>query len=80
MEYAIRDAQSLGMEEVVIIISHNLRADFESLIVSKYQENITITLVEQTQENTPTEYKKNPERIKPWGTAHAVWCAREAIK
>ncbi len=85
LEFALRDALSFGMEEVVVIVSETIRADFESMIVPRYPE-LKITLVVQTTENIPQLWTLNFElwtwakRSKPWGTAHAVWCAREVIK
>lgn len=52
LEFALRDALSFGMEEVIVIVSETIRADFESMIVPKYPE-LRITLVVQTIENIP---------------------------
>jgi NDP-sugar pyrophosphorylase family protein len=79
LEFALRDALSFGMEEVVVIVSETIRADFESMIVSKYPA-LKITLVTQTMTSLPTGISQNPARTKPWWTAHAVWCAREVIR
>ncbi len=79
LEFALRDALSFGIEEVVVIVSETIRADFESMIVPKYPE-LKITLVTQTLSSLPEGISQNPERTKPWGTAHAVWCARDVIK
>jgi len=48
------------------------------MIVEKYKEKIHIELVMQSVEKAPTSYIQS--RTKPWGTAHAVWCARESIE
>lgn len=79
LEFALKDAISFGMEEVVVIVSETIRADFESMIVSKYPA-LKITLVTQTLTSLPEGISPNPARTKPWGTAHAVWCAREVIR
>ena len=54
------------MEEVIVIVSESIRADFDSMIVSKYASQIKITLVTQTLDALPRGYTKNPERTKPW--------------
>lgn len=79
LEFALRDALSFGIEEVVVIVSETIRADFESMIVPKYPE-LRITLVTQTLTSLPEGISPNPARTKPWGTAHAVWCARDVIR
>ncbi len=84
LEFALKDAIALSIEDVVIIISECIKADFESMIIPKYPE-LTITLVLQTLDKIPQHWTLNIEhrtlaRTKPWGTAHAVWCARNTIK
>ena len=79
LEFALKDALTLGIEEVVVIVSETIRADFESMIVTKYP-TLKITLITQTLTSLPAGFSPNPERVKPWGTAHAVWCARDVIK
>ena len=79
LEFALKDALTLGIEEVVVVVSETIRADFESMIVSKYPK-LKMTLVTQTLTSLPAGFSPNPERAKPWGTAHAVWCARDVIK
>ncbi|MEI6711043.1 MAG: hypothetical protein WCK88_02095 [bacterium] len=48
------------------------------MIVEKYKNKIHIELVVQSIEKAPTTYTQS--RTKPWGTAHAVWCARDIIQ
>ena len=79
LEFALKDAIILGIEEVVVIVSEAIRADFASMIVSKY-EQLKVTLVTQSLTSLPAGFSPNPERTKPWGTAHAVWCARDVIR
>jgi CTP:molybdopterin cytidylyltransferase MocA len=66
LEFALKDAIKIGMEEVIVIVSESIRADFDSMIVSKYASQIKITLVTQTLDALPEGYTKNPERAKPW--------------
>lgn len=79
LEFALKDALTLGIDEVVVVVSDTIRADFESMIVSKYPA-LKVTLITQTLTSLPAGFSPNPERTKPWGTAHAVWCARDIIK
>ena len=84
LEFALKDALTLGIEEVVVIVSETIRDDFESMIVTKYPA-LKITLVIQSIDKIPSFLINNSEfliwaeRTKPWWTAHAVWCAREVI-
>ena len=63
----------------MVIVSETIRADFESMIVAKYPA-LNITLVTQALTSLPTGVTTHTERVKPWGTAHAVWCARDVIQ
>jgi hypothetical protein len=65
LEFALKDAIKIGMEEVIVIVSESIRADFESMIVSKYPD-LKITLVTQTLTSLPSGISLNPERTKPW--------------
>ncbi len=86
LEFALKDAISLGIEDVVVIVSESIKADFESMIVKKYEGKLNINLVVQDIKNIPELWTLNFElwtwaqRTKPWGTAHAVWCARDVIE
>ncbi len=78
LEFAIQDMVSFGGEKVICIVSEWIRSDFETVIVEKYKNQINIELVVQSIEKAPTDYIQS--RTKPWGTAHAVWCARNVIE
>lgn len=65
LEFALKDAISLGIKEVVVIVSETIRADFESMIVRKYEGQVNITLVTQTLDSLPKGFARNPERTKP---------------
>lgn len=53
LEFALKDALTLGIEEVVVIVSETIRADFKSIIVAKYPA-LKITLVVQTIDKIPS--------------------------
>lgn len=78
LEFAIQDMISFGGEKVICIISESIRQDFETTIVKKYQWKIAIELVVQTIENTPS-IPHTSQRTKPWWTAHAIWCVKDAL-
>lgn len=84
LEFAIKDAQKFGISEVVIIVSEGIKEEFETMMVPKYPD-MNIQLVVQSIDNIPelsncqTVKLSNFTRTKPWWTAHAVWCARNAI-
>ena len=84
IEFAISDMISFWGEKVVCIVSEAIKSDFETIIVEKYREKINIELIVQSIEKIPEFWFLNfdfwAKRSKPWGTGHAVWCAREVLK
>ncbi len=80
MDYSIYDAVRGGFGKVVFVIRHSFEADFREKIISKYQNIIPVELVFQELDYLPEGFQLNPERVKPWGTNHAVLMGKEVIK
>jgi MobA-like NTP transferase domain len=79
LDYSVFDALRAGFERVVFIIRRDIEAEFREKIGSRYKGNIAVDYVFQQLEFLPKGFSVPAERKKPWGTAHAVWCAREAL-
>ncbi len=79
MDYSIYDAIKSGFDEVVFVIREELLEDFEKLVTYKFKDKVKVKYVFQKTEDLPEGIDLKIERAKPWGTAHAVWSAREAI-
>jgi len=78
MDYSIFDAIRAGFGKVVFIIREEFRENFEKLFASKLEGKIEIDYVYQPVDpEIPGIGKLN--RTKPWGTAHAVMCAKNQI-
>ncbi|MFM7671174.1 MAG: NDP-sugar synthase [Bacteroidota bacterium] len=79
MDYSIYDAIRAGFGKVVFIIREQHRETFESLFVSRLKDKIEVEFVFQELDRFTQQFAVPSERTKPWGTAHAVLCASEAI-
>ncbi len=79
MDYSIYDAVNAGFGKLVFVIRKSFEEDFREKIVKKYQSKIEIELVFQESDKLPAGFSPNPERIKPWGTNHAVLMGEEVI-
>ncbi|MBK9256804.1 MAG: nucleotidyltransferase [Saprospiraceae bacterium] len=79
IDYSIYDAIKAGFGKVVFIIRESFRAEFEEYFRSKLSGNIEVEFVTQEIDNIPEGSNYNPEREKPWGTAHAIWVAKDHI-
>jgi hypothetical protein len=79
LDYSVSDALKAGFERIVFIIRRDIEADFREKIGSRYQGDIAVDYVFQQLDLLPEGFSVPAERKKPWGTAHAIWCARGAI-
>ena len=80
LDYSLYDAHEAGFETAVIIIKEAIREDFMST-VGKRLENapLEIRYAYQELDKLPAGYTVPEGRTKPWGTSHAVLCAKDVI-
>ncbi|MDD2961310.1 MAG: sugar phosphate nucleotidyltransferase [Muribaculaceae bacterium] len=79
MDYSIFDAIRSGFGKVVFVIRHDFEKEFSDKILSKYKNHIPVEVVFQDINNLPKGIMPNPERVKPWGTNHAVLMGKDVI-
>ncbi len=79
LDYSIYDALAAGFEKFIFIIREEIRADFESFFEGKFPAGTEVHYVAQKLTDIPEGYAVHPDRVKPWGTAHAVYAARAVI-
>ncbi|MBM3442747.1 MAG: nucleotidyltransferase [Bacteroidetes bacterium] len=79
MDYSIYDAIRAGFGKVVFIIRKEFAENFESIFGPRLQGLVQTDYVFQELESCLGGRQVPAGRTKPWGTAHAVLCAREAV-
>ena len=79
LDYSIYDAQRAGFGKVVFVIREDLEQTFRNRFDKSATRNFKIDYAFQKQDDLPPGHKSPPDRIKPWGTGHAVLAARDAI-
>lgn len=79
LEYSIYDAIRAGFGKVVLIVREEILEMAENLLLPKLKGKIEVEFVLQSIKHFVPEHLQNPERKKPFGTAHAVLCAKDAI-
>lgn len=79
LEYSIYDAIRAGFGKVVLIVREEILQAAKELILPKVKGKIEVDFVLQSIKSFVPEEFQNPERVKPYGTAHAVLCAKDAI-
>ena len=79
IDYSIYDAIRSGFTKVVFVIKKENEELFKETIGNRIAEKIKVEYVFQEQDYLPEGYEQYKDRKKPWGTAHAILCAKEAI-
>lgn len=79
MDYSIFDAIRTGFGKVVFIIRKEFAENFKSIFEPKLKGRIETSYVYQELTSFTEGYQFPAERTKPWGTAHAVLCAKEVV-
>ena len=79
MDYSIYDAIRTGFEKVVFIVRREFADDFKEIFNSKLEGRITVDYAYQDMEAFTEGYEFPAERKKPWGTSHAVLCAKDVV-
>ena len=79
MDYSLFDAIRSGFTKVVFIVREEIKETVKEIFLPRLQGKIEVDFVVQSlNKMVPAQYQ-NTERTKPWGTAHAVLCAKDTI-
>ena len=79
MDYSIYDAIRAGFGKVVFIIREDFAENFKNIFEPKLKGRIQTDYVYQELAAFTGGRAIPADRSKPWGTAHAVLCARDAV-
>ena len=80
IDYSIYDAIRAGYGKIIFVIRKDLEEAFRDLFEPKLSGRIEMEFVFQELDMVPPGIQYSPERVKPWGTAHAVWVARNHVR
>lgn len=78
LDYSVIDAKRAGFEKTVFIIKKAIEKDFREVVGKRIEKIMDVDYAFQEVDKLPAGYSF-PEREKPWGTGHAVLCARDLI-
>lgn len=79
IDYSIYDAKKAGFDKVVFIIKEENYDIFKETIGARVEPYIDVEYVFQKMDNIPEFVNIPKDRQKPWGTAQAIYCAKDAI-
>lgn len=83
LDYSVYDAVRAGFSEVVFVIRREIEELFRSKIGDRYEKafpHLAIKYAFQEMNDLAEESSFFSERMKPWGTGHALLAARRLIK
>lgn len=78
MDYSIYDALRAGFGKVVFVVRRSFEKEFDAFTM-RFGGKVRYEIVQQEIEYIPTGYSYTPERVKPWGTNHAIMMAAPVI-
>lgn len=80
IDYSIYDAVRAGFGKIIFVIRRDIEEQFKNSFMKPLDGKVDIDYVFQDLDDLPRGYKPSPERVKPWGTSHAIMVARNKIK
>lgn len=80
IDFSVYDAIRAGFDHVVFIIKEENLEQFKQTIGNRVEKKIRVSYAFQNPNELPAGFTVPEGRTKPWGTGHAVYCARNAIQ
>jgi NDP-sugar pyrophosphorylase family protein len=79
LDYTVYDAVRAGFERVLFIIRRDFADAFKASVGGRFEGKIQVDYAYQQLDMLPDGFAVPEGREKPWGTGHAVWCARASL-
>lgn len=79
IDYSLYDAHRAGFDKVVFIIKHAIENDFKEIINRGAGKHMEVAYAFQEVADIPEGFSVPEERVKPWGTGHAILSAKDLI-
>ena len=79
LDFSLYDAMMAGFEKVIFIIKEENEKDFRDLIDNRAGKHLNVEYAFQKLDDIPEGFEVPEDRVKPWGTCHAVMSARHLI-
>lgn len=79
LDFSVYDAVKAGFNKAVIVIKKEIEKDFREACGKRIEKMIDVEYAFQELDKLPEGYQVPADRKKPWGTGHAVLCARDKV-
>lgn len=80
IDYSIRDALEAGFNKVIFVIRRDIEKDFREVVGNKTEKLCEVEYVFQEKTDLPYTPACVADHQKPWGTTHALYSCRDAVK
>ena len=80
IDFSVHDAVKSGFSKAVFIIKKDIEKDFREVCGKRIEKLIDTQYVFQGYDSLPQWFEVPSDRTKPYGTVHAVLCAKDAVK
>ena len=80
IDFSVYDAIRAGFDHVVFIIKEENLELFKETIGNRIEKKIRVSYAFQSVDDLPEGLTLPEGRTKPWGTGHAIYCAKDAVK
>ncbi len=77
IDYSVYDAKKAGFNKIVFVIKEEMYEDFKNTIGKRVEDKINVEYLFQKMEDIPVNI--DYERVKPWGTGHAILECKNVI-
>lgn len=79
LDFSVYDAKKAGFTKIVFVIKEAIAEDFINIVGKRIEKVIDVEYVYQELYKLPEGFTCPETREKPWGTAHAILCCKDAI-
>ena len=79
IDYSVYDAVKAGFNKIVFIIKKENLELFKEVIGDKVAKHVKVEYVFQSTDVLPEGFTAPEDRVKPWGTAHALYCCKGVV-
>ena len=79
LDFSVYDAKKSGFDKVVFVIKKENEALFKETVGNRIEKQIEVRYAYQSLDMIPQGIEIPEGRVKPWGTGHALLCAKEAV-
>lgn len=80
LHFSVMDAYDAGVRQVVLVVRRAIISAMQQQVLPHFPADLQVQMVVQALDDLPLVDLDYGTRQKPWGTAHALWCARDWLR